>query len=78
NWVTAVERKQDGPTWVPTSQPRRESANEGPPLPAMVPPGPDNPRGLYAIYLGRLDAIHGTNANVGIGLRVSPGCIRLR
>ena len=46
--------------------------------PAMVPPGPDNPMGLYAIYIGRLYAIHGTNANFGIGLRVSQGCIRLR
>ncbi len=34
--------------------------------------------GLYAIYIGRLYAIHGTNANFGIGLRVSQGCIRLR
>ncbi len=34
--------------------------------------------GLYAIYIGRLYAIHGTNSNFGIGLRVSQGCIRLR
>ena len=27
--------------------------------------------GLYALYIGRLYAIHGTNANFGIGLRVS-------
>ncbi|HCT6623320.1 TPA: L,D-transpeptidase family protein [Escherichia coli] len=47
-------------------------------LPAFVPAGPDNPMGLYAIYIGRLYAIHGTNANFGIGLRVSQGCIRLR
>jgi L,D-transpeptidase ErfK/SrfK len=44
----------------------------------MVPAGPDNPMGLYAIYIGKLYAIHGTNANFGIGLRVSQGCIRLR
>ena len=77
NWVTAVERKQEGPTWVPTANTRREYAKEGKTLPAMVPPGPDNPMGLYAIYIGRLYAIHGTNANFGIGLRVSQGCIRL-
>ena len=71
NWVTAVERKQEGPTWVPTANTRREYAKEGKTLPAMVPPGPDNPMGLYAIYIGRLYAIHGTNANFGIGLRVS-------
>ena len=34
--------------------------------------------GLYALYIGRLYAIHGTNANFGIGLRVSHGCVRLR
>lgn len=78
NWVTAVERKQEGPTWVPTANTRREYAKEGKTLPAMVPAGPDNPMGLYAIYIGRLYAIHGTNANFGIGLRVSQGCIRLR
>ncbi|MFQ8719337.1 MAG: L,D-transpeptidase family protein, partial [Enterobacter hormaechei] len=30
------------------------------------------------LYIGRLYAIHGTNANFGIGLRVSHGCVRLR
>ena len=78
NWVTRVERKQDGPTWTPTANTRREYAKEGKTLPAFVPAGPDNPMGLYAIYIGRLYAIHGTNANFGIGLRVSQGCIRLR
>ncbi|MDP1481609.1 L,D-transpeptidase family protein, partial [Klebsiella pneumoniae] len=57
---------------------RRAYAKEGKTLPAMVPPGPDNPRGRYAISIGRLYSIHGTNANFGIGLRVSQGCIRLR
>ena len=78
NWVTAVERKQEAPTWTPTANTRREYASRGESLPAFVPAGPDNPMGLYAIYIGRLYAIHGTNANFGIGLRVSQGCIRLR
>ncbi|WBW63864.1 MULTISPECIES: L,D-transpeptidase [Klebsiella/Raoultella group] len=78
NWVTAVERKQEAPTWTPTANTRREYARRGESLPAFVPAGPDNPMGLYAIYIGRLYAIHGTNANFGIGLRVSQGCIRLR
>ena len=78
NWVTSVQRKQEGPTWTPTANTRREYAKEGKTLPAFVPAGPDNPMGLYAIYIGRLYAIHGTNANFGIGLRVSQGCIRLR
>ncbi|HAS0919117.1 L,D-transpeptidase [Enterobacter cloacae] len=78
NWVTAVERKQEGPTWSPTPNTRREYAKEGKTLPAFVPAGPDNPMGLYALYIGRFYAIHGTNSNFGIGLRVSQGCIRLR
>ena len=78
NWVTAVERKQAGPTWTPTANTRKAYADEGKTLPAFVPAGPDNPMGLYAIYIGKLYAIHGTNADFGIGLRVSQGCIRLR
>jgi len=78
NWVTKIERKKEGPSWTPTANTRREYAREGRELPAFVPPGVDNPMGLYAIYIGKLYAIHGTNANFGIGLRVSQGCIRLR
>ncbi|MFP1591581.1 L,D-transpeptidase family protein [Escherichia coli] len=73
--MTTVERKQEAPTWTPTPNTRREYAKRGESLPAFVPAGPDNPMGLYAIYIGRLYAIHGTNANFGIGLRVSQGCI---
>jgi len=78
NWVTKVERKKAGPTWTPTAKMHAEYAAAGEPLPAVVPAGPDNPMGLYALYIGRLYAIHGTNANFGIGLRVSHGCVRLR
>lgn len=78
NWVTKVQRKKAGPTWTPTARTRAEYAAMGEPLPAVVPAGKDNPMGLYALYVGNLYAIHGTNANFGIGLRVSHGCIRLR
>lgn len=77
-WVTKVERKKDGPTWTPTAAMRAEYAAQGEILPAVYPAGPDNPMGLYALYVGRLYAIHGTNADFGIGLRVSHGCVRLR
>ena len=70
DWVTKVERKKAGPTWTPTAQTRAEYAAKGEPLPPVVPAGKDNPMGLYALYVGRLFAIHGTNANFGIGLRV--------
>ncbi|WP_413723833.1 L,D-transpeptidase family protein [Sodalis sp. RH16] len=78
NWLTTVQRKQAGPTWTPTKAMHAEYAAEGKSLPSVFPAGPDNPMGLYAMYVGRLFAIHGTNANFGIGLRVSHGCVRLR
>lgn len=78
NWTTKVERKKAGPTRTPTAKMHAEYIAAGEPLPAVVPAGPDNPMGLYALYIGRLYAIHGTNANFGIGLRVSHGCVRLR
>jgi L,D-transpeptidase ErfK/SrfK len=48
-------------------------------LPAVVPPGPDNPLGAHALRLaipgGYL--IHGTNKPAGVGMRVTHGCIRM-
>lgn len=78
HWTTKVERKKASPTWTPTAKMHDEYRAAGKPLPTVVPAGPDNPMGLYALYIGRLYAIHGTNANFGIGLRVSHGCVRLR
>ncbi|WON77526.1 L,D-transpeptidase family protein [Serratia sp. UGAL515B_01] len=78
DWVTSVQRKKERPTWTPTAKMREEYAADGVILPPVYPAGPDNPMGLYALYVGRLYAIHGTNANFGIGLRVSHGCVRLR
>lgn len=78
DWVTKVERKRANPTWTPTKAMHAEYAARGETLPAIFPAGPDNPMGLFALYIGRLYAIHGTNADFGIGLRVSHGCIRLR
>lgn len=78
HWVTSVKQKKVGPTWTPTPNERAEFAAAGDMLPAVVPAGPDNPMGLYAMYIGNEFAIHGTNANFGIGLRVSHGCVRLR
>ena len=49
-----------------------------PELPAIVPPGPDNPLGSHALRLS-IDTvlIHGTDHPYGIGRRVSHGCIHL-
>lgn len=57
---------------------RDEYIKRGEVLPTIFPAGSDNPMGLYALYLGQNYAIHGTNSNFGIGLRVTRGCIRLR
>src|SRR6185437_10703192 len=71
---TAIVRKGVHPAWFPT---RSERASD-PELPAMVPPGPDNPMGEYALYLGwKGYAVHGTNKPYSIGRRDSSGCIRL-
>ncbi len=72
--TTTVTRKKAGPTWTPTARMR----SEDPTLPVTVPPGPDNPMGTHALYLGFPQiAIHGTNKPYGIGRRVSSGCIRM-
>lgn len=72
--TTSVMRKKADPVWVPTDRMR----NEDPTLPASVPPGPENPMGTHALYLGfPTIAIHGTNKPYGIGRRVSSGCIRM-
>jgi L,D-transpeptidase ErfK/SrfK len=71
---TEVVRKQKDPTWRPT--PRMRADN--PELPEAVLPGPDNPLGNRAMYLGWSQyLIHGTNKPLGIGRRVSSGCIRM-
>jgi L,D-transpeptidase ErfK/SrfK len=71
---TAVKRKRLHPTWIPTASEHAEN----PDLPAQVPPGPDNPMGELALYLGWPGyAIHGTNKPYSIGRRDSHGCIRL-
>lgn len=72
--TTTVVRKVDGPVWRPTPRMRREH----PELPEVEPPGPNNPMGTHALYLGWPQyAIHGTNRAFGIGRRISSGCIRL-
>ncbi|MEA9444615.1 L,D-transpeptidase family protein [Candidatus Fukatsuia symbiotica] len=79
--ITSVSQKIPNPTWTPTANIRKRYLAEGKTLPAVVPAGAKNPMGLFALRLadGRGEyLIHGTNANFGIGLRVSSGCIRLR
>lgn len=75
--TTVIAKAKDPTWWVPASV-REEHAALGDPLPAIVPPGPDNPLGTRVLKLdmpGYL--IHGTNQPYGVGMRVSHGCVRL-
>ncbi len=79
--VTTVSDKRANPTWTPTANIRARYKAQGIDLPAVMPAGPDNPMGHHAIRLaafGGVYLLHGTNADFGIGMRVSSGCIRLR
>ncbi len=78
--ITRVDGKTKDPSWTPPESIKIEHAANGDPLPDVVPPGPDNPLGAYALRLaisGYL--IHGTGADksLGIGMRVTHGCVRL-
>lgn len=79
--VTKVSSKRANPTWTPTANIRARYLAQGIKLPAVVPAGDNNPMGHHAIRLaafGGVYLLHGTNADFGIGMRVSSGCIRLR
>jgi lipoprotein-anchoring transpeptidase ErfK/SrfK len=74
---TEVVRKVANPSWYPPESIRKEHAAEGDILPEVV-PGPNNPLGQFALYLGfKGYLIHGTDKSYGIGMRVSHGCMRL-
>lgn len=83
DWATPLGRtriisKVRDPSWYPPDSVRAEHEADGDPLPRIVPPGPDNPLGAFAM---RLDLpgylIHSTNRPAGVGMRVTHGCIRM-
>ncbi|MGB0126441.1 MAG: L,D-transpeptidase family protein, partial [Rhodocyclaceae bacterium] len=76
--VTRVASKQKDPSWTPPASIRAEHAADGEELPQVVPPGPENPLGAYALRLGIAGyLIHGTDKQFGVGMRVTHGCMRL-
>ncbi|MDD3650953.1 L,D-transpeptidase family protein [Immundisolibacter sp.] len=76
--VTQITQKVPNPTWTPPESIRIEHAAKGDILPPVVPAGPDNPLGQFALRLGVPGyLIHGTNKPYGIGMRVTHGCLRL-
>lgn len=75
--MTITQKRKD-PSWTPPASIRKEHAAAGDILPAVVPPGPENPLGSRAMRLSNPSyLIHGTHRPFGVGLRVSSGCIRL-
>ena len=71
---TKIIRKVVGPEWRPTKSMRKRD----PKLPEFMPPGPDNPLGSHALYLGWPSyRIHGTSDTRKIGRQSSSGCIGL-
>ncbi len=76
--MTEIISKVVNPAWYPPQSVRDEHAAEGDPLPRIVPPGPKNPLGKYALLLSMPGyLIHSTNKPAGVGMRVSHGCVRM-
>jgi len=78
--TTRVSQKIPNPTWTPTAGIRARSLAQGIKLPPVVPAGPNNPLGRFALRLGIGNGeylIHGTSAPNSVGLRVSSGCMRM-
>jgi len=76
--LTSIIAKKLDPTWTPPASIKKEAEESGEPLPDVVPAGPDNPLGRYAMRLGRAGyLIHSTNKPFGVGMRVTHGCIRM-
>lgn len=75
---TKIVAKKAKPAWTVPASIQREHLELGDPLPKVVPAGPDNPLGEYAMPLGFSGyLIHGTNKPYGIGMQVSHGCVQL-
>jgi L,D-transpeptidase ErfK/SrfK len=75
---TAITRKGINPTWTPPEDIRDFNLQQGIVLPKVMPAGPENPLGPYAIYM-RIPTylIHSTIFPDSVGKRASFGCIRM-
>jgi len=76
--LTSIVSKQVDPEWRPPKSIQEEHEEDGEALPDVIPAGPDNPLGKYAMRLGIPGyLIHSTNKPYGVGMRVTHGCIRM-
>lgn len=73
-----IVRKTKDPIWIPPDDIREYNLTQGIVLPKIMPAGPDNPLGPYAIYMSiPTYLIHSTPFTDSIGKRASFGCIRM-
>ncbi|ABS76552.1 peptidase M23 [Coxiella burnetii] len=83
NWSTPLGKlhiiqKIKNPVWVVPDSVLRYRQENGDPVPKMMPSGPENPLGYYALRLSQPTyLIHGTNDPSSVGRRSSAGCIHL-
>ena len=76
--LTKIAAKKIDPTWTPPQSIKDEALAAGEPLPDVIPAGPGNPLGRYAMRLGVPGyLIHSTNKPWGVGMRVTHGCVRM-
>lgn len=75
---TSITAKKENPTWTPPKDIREYNEQKGIVLPKVMPPGPDNPLGPYAIYMGIPTYLfHSTIYPESVGTRASFGCLRM-
>lgn len=83
NWASPlgkfrIVQKIRNPVWVVPDSIFRYRQENGDPVPRVVPSGPNNPLGYYALRLSNPTyLIHGTNDPGSVGRRSSAGCIHL-
>jgi len=78
--VRRTSSQDQAPGWYPPESIRKEHAENGDPLPKVVPSGPDNPLGDFALRLAAGNGeymLHGTNNPTAVGMAVTHGCIRM-
>ncbi|HUH83966.1 MAG TPA: L,D-transpeptidase family protein [Stellaceae bacterium] len=72
--TTRIVAKVARPPWYPPASIHAQR----PELPRAIPPGPDDPLGAFALFLGWPGfLIHGTNKPDSVGRHVSHGCFHL-
>lgn len=73
-----ITQKKKNPPWIVPKAVQKALAKQGIKLPNVVPTGPENPLGKYAMRLSYPTyLIHGTNEPIGVGTRVTAGCLRM-